>query len=59
MTERFHFFTDSSDLLTEILQHELSGGSVVRKPPTTGSLGGGNNNPLPYSCLEDPMDRGA
>jgi len=23
------------------------------------SLGGGHNNPLQYSCLENPMDRGA
>ena len=23
------------------------------------SLGGGNDNPLQYSCLENPMDRGA
>ena len=23
------------------------------------SLGGGNGNPLWYSCLENPMDRGA
>ena len=23
------------------------------------SSGGGNGNPLQYSCLEDPMDRGA
>ena len=22
------------------------------------SLGGGNGNPLQYSCLENPMDRG-
>ena len=22
-------------------------------------LGGGNGNPLQYSCLENPMDRGA
>ena len=24
-----------------------------------GSPGGGNGNPLQYSCLENPMDRGA
>ena len=23
------------------------------------SAGGGNSNPLQYSCLENPMDRGA
>ena len=46
------------------------GGSVVKNPPrNTGdagsipeserSPGGGNGNPLQYSCLENPMDRGA
>jgi len=32
------------------------GGSI----PGLGSLpGGGHSNPLQYSCLENPMDRGA
>ena len=46
------------------------GGSVVKNPPAnkgdSGSIselgrspGGGNGNPLQYSCLENPMDRGA
>ena len=49
------------------------GGSVVKNPPVnagdirdTGSIpgsgrsaGGGHGNPLQYSCLENPMDRGA
>ena len=46
------------------------GGSVVKNPPANardmssipesgGSPGGGNGNPLQYSCLENPMDRGA
>ena len=44
------------------------GGSVVKNPPANvgdvGSIpglgrspGGGNSNPLQYSCLENPMDR--
>ena len=44
------------------------GGAVVKNPPVnagdTGSIlgsgrspGEGNDNPLPYSCLEIPMDR--
>ena len=48
----------------------LAGGSVVKNPPANagdeGSIpglgrspGGGNVNPLQYSCLENPMDRGA
>ena len=46
------------------------GGSVVKNPPAnagdTGSIPGlgrspgeGNGNPLQYSSLENPMDRGA
>ena len=48
------------------------GGSAVKNPPTTletGNVGripgsgrapgAGNGNPLPYSCLGNPMDRGA
>ena len=27
-------------------------------PGSGRSPGGGNSNPLPYSCLENPMDRG-
>ena len=45
-------------------------GSVVKNPPANtgdpGSIPGsgrypgeGNGNPLQYSCLENPMDRGA
>ena len=49
------------------------GGTVVRNPPASAgdtgyggptpelrrSPGGGNHNPLQYSCLENPTDRGA
>ena len=46
------------------------GGLAVKNPPAnaedTGSIprwgrspGEGNGNPLQYSCLENPMDRGA
>ena len=45
------------------------GGSVVKNPPASAgagltpewgrSPGEGNDNPLQYSCLGDPMDRGA
>ena len=48
----------------------LPGGSVVKNPPASGGdvgsifgsgrpPGGGNGNPLQYSCLGNPMDRGA
>ena len=46
------------------------GGSVIKNPPVSAgdkssipgserSPGGGNDNPLQYSCLENPMDREA
>ena len=48
----------------------FSGGSVVKNLPANaqdkdlisglgGSPGGGNGNPFRYSCLGNPMDRGA
>ena len=51
----------------------VSCGSVIKNPPADaratgdavsipglgGSPGGGNDNPLQYFCLENPMDRGA
>ena len=49
---------------------DFPGGSVVKNPPVnagdTGLIPGlgkspgvGNGNPLQYSCLRNPMDRGA
>ena len=51
-------------------QAGFPGGSVVKNPPAnagdTGLIpglgrfpGGGNGNPLQYSCLGNPMNRGA
>ena len=34
-------------------------GDLGSIPGSGRSLGGGNDNPLQYSCLENPMDRGA
>ena len=34
-------------------------GDVGSIPVSGRSLGGGHGNPLQYSCLENPMDRGA
>ena len=34
-------------------------GGVGLIPGSGRSPGGGNGNPLQYSCLENPMDRGA
>ena len=56
-----------------LLHLDFPGGSAVKNLPAsvgdtgdTGSIpglgrfpGGGNGNPIQYSCLENPMDRGA
>ena len=34
-------------------------GAADSNPGSGRSLGGGHGNPLQYSCLENPMDRGA
>ena len=34
-------------------------GDMVSTPGSGRSLGEGNGSPLQYSCLENPMDRGA
>ena len=34
-------------------------GDMSSVPELGRSPGGGNGNPLQYSCLENPMDRGA
>ena len=34
-------------------------GDMGLSPGSARSPGGGNGNPLQYSCLENPMDRGA
>ena len=34
-------------------------GDMGSNPGSERSPGGGNGNPLQYSCLENPMDRGA
>ena len=36
-----------------------SAGDVDLTPGSERSSGEGNSNPLQYSCLENPMDRGA
>ena len=56
-------------LIRQLLSRDFPGGSVVKNPPANArdsglilGLGrspeGGNGNPLQYSCLENPMDRG-
>ena len=37
----------------------VNAGDTGSIPGSGGSPGEGNDNPLPYSCLKNPMDRGA
>ena len=68
-----HFFAARYNLRTQLccifLPTVFPGGSVIKNPlassgeagsiPESGrSPGGGNGNPLQYSCLENAMDRG-
>ena len=63
-------FQDACFLHACAVSKVFSGGSVVKNPPATaravglilglgGFPGGRNGNPCQYSCLENPMDRGA
>ena len=58
------------EMQNDKISQGFPGGSVVKNlPANTGHVGsipglgrspaGGNENPLPYSCLGNPMDRGA
>ena len=63
----------ADSLLTELQKPQFPGGSVVKNPPANAGLtggvgsspwlgrspGGGNGNPLQYSCLGNSMDRGS
>ena len=40
-------------------ESSCSAGDTGSIPGSGGSLGGGHGNPLQYSCLENPTDRGA
>ena len=44
---------------TEVKNLPANAGDVGSVPGSGRSPGEGNGNPVQYSCLEDPMDRGA
>ena len=44
---------------SEVKASACNAGELGSIPGLGGSLGEGNGNPLQYSCLENPMDRGA
>ena len=66
-------YTSISGVLGRYVETEQAGGSVVKNlsanagdvreagliPGSGRSPGGGHGNPLQYSCLENPLDRGA
>ena len=48
--------------LNEAMSHAVQGHPrqvIVKSSDKRRSAGGGNGKPLEYSCLENPMDRGA
>ena len=68
-----HFFFNLKKIEMKFLSHRINlgfpGGIVVKNLPANSgdsglipglgrSPGGGNGNPLQYSCLGNPMDRG-
>ena len=71
---RWHWYTVKHETAALHTLHPLGfpGGTVVKNPPASaenardmcltpgsgGSSGGGHHNPLQYSCLRNPMDRG-
>ena len=64
-SEEKHYFTLSMEVFTGLPQW-LSGKESACNAGDTGSIPGsgrspgeGHGNPLQYSCLENPMDRGA
>ena len=63
-------FIKHAEMFTKKDEFYFSGGSAVKNPPANAgeagsfpglgrSLGEGNGNPFQYSCLGNPMDRGA
>ena len=51
-------FGASQMVLKNVKESTCNAGHSSLTPRLGGSLGEGNGNPLQYSCLENPMDRG-
>ena len=51
-------FPDSS-VVKNLPANAREAGDMGLIPGSSRSPGGGNGNPLQYSCLENPIDRGA
>ena len=51
---------DRASLMVQMVKNPHVNAKDLGSIPELGrSPGGGNGNPLPYSCLENSMDRGA
>ena len=48
-----------SSLVAQTVKRAYNAGDLGSIPGSGRSPGEGNGNPLQYSCLENPMDRGA
>ena len=71
-TANFHFLIEQYSIIVSVCMYVdtgFPGGSVVKNPPAkAGDMGlipglgrfpgEENGNPLQYSCLENPLDRG-
>ena len=55
----YHVFTDGGSVVKNLPIKAGDAGDVGLIPGLGRSPGGGNGNPLQYSCLENPMDRAA
>ena len=59
MGDRGVFSFSGGAMVTNLAANEGDAGDVGSIPGSGPSPGGGNGSPLQYSCLENPMDRGA
>ena len=55
----FSYSTGTSQVAPVVKNPPANAGDLDSIPGWGGSPGEGNGNPLQYSCLENPMDRGA
>ena len=58
-TLRPRYLTGGLPCSTDVKESACNTGDLSSIPGLERSLGGGHGNPLQYSCLENPMDRGA
>ena len=50
---------DQASLVAQSVESHCNAGDLASTPGSGRSPGEGNGNPLQYSCLENPKDRGA